>query len=187
MATGQVNIQFCGFGGQGIVLSAVIFGTAAVTRAGLNAVQTQSYGSEARGGECQAEVLVSPRVIESPTAESVDILVAMSQSALDKYLPRLKEGGTLFYDPEFVKDPPPAGDIDALAVPATRTAGDLGLKLAANMVMLGFLQRATGLFTEDQLLDIVRDNVPARFVDLNVAAVKRGAALAVENGSRVEV
>jgi 2-oxoglutarate ferredoxin oxidoreductase subunit gamma len=186
MAAGQVNIQFCGFGGQGIVLSAVIFGTAAVTRAGLNAVQTQSYGSEARGGECQAEVIVSPRVIESPTAESVDILVAMSQSALDKYLPRLRKGGTLIYDPEFVNDPP-GGEIKALAVPATRTAGDMGLKLAANMVMLGFLQRATGLFSENHLLDIVRENVPARFVDLNAAAVKRGAGMAAENGSRVEV
>ena len=59
MGDGRVNVQFCGFGGQEIILSAVIFGTTAVTKAGMNAVQTQSYGSEARGGECQAEVIVS--------------------------------------------------------------------------------------------------------------------------------
>ncbi|MCK4961783.1 MAG: 2-oxoacid:acceptor oxidoreductase family protein, partial [Anaerolineales bacterium] len=59
MDSGRINIQFCGFGGQGIILSAVIFGTTAVTKAGMNAVQTQSYGSEARGGECQAEMIVS--------------------------------------------------------------------------------------------------------------------------------
>ena len=65
MQKGRVNIQFCGFGGQGIILSSVILGAAAVTKAGLNAVQTQSYGSEARGGECQAEVIVSNTQIDS--------------------------------------------------------------------------------------------------------------------------
>ena len=79
----NTNIRFCGFGGQGIVLSAIIFGTTAVTKAGLNAVQMQSYGSEARGGECQAEVIVSEEIIESPLADSMDVLVAMSQSALN--------------------------------------------------------------------------------------------------------
>ncbi|NIO07031.1 MAG: ketoisovalerate oxidoreductase, partial [Deltaproteobacteria bacterium] len=106
MHHGRVNMQFCGFGGQGIVLSAVIFGTAAVTRAGLNAVQTQSYGSEARGGECQAEVIVSDRPINSPLADHVDILVGMSQAALNKYLGRLRSRGTLIIDPEFVEKPP---------------------------------------------------------------------------------
>jgi 2-oxoglutarate ferredoxin oxidoreductase subunit gamma len=186
MTDGRINLQFCGFGGQGIVLAAVIFGTTAVTRAGLNAVQTQSYGSEARGGECQAEVIVSGRLIESPTAEDVDILVAMSQAAHDKYLPRLRKGGTLIFDPEFVKQPE-RSDIQAIAVPATQTAGEIGLKLAANMVMLGFLQQATDLFTEEHLLDIVKDNVPARFVDLNLQAVKRGSALAKENHTGLEV
>ena len=65
----QVRLQFCGFGGQGIVLSSVIFGTAAVLTAGLNAVQTQSYGSEARGGECQAELILAQEPIHSPLAD----------------------------------------------------------------------------------------------------------------------
>ena len=186
MTDGRINLQFCGFGGQGIVLAAVVFGTTAVTRAGLNAVQTQSYGSEARGGECQAEVIVSGRLIESPTAENVDILVAMSQAALDKYLPHLRKGGTLIFDPELVKQPE-CSDIRAIAVPATQTAGEIGLKLAANMVMLGFLQAATDLFTEEHLLDIVKDNVPARFVDPNLQAVKRGSALAKDNHTGLEI
>jgi len=186
MIDSRINLQFCGFGGQGIVLAAVIFGTTAVTRAGLNAVQTQSYGSEARGGECQAEVIVSSRLIESPTAENVDILVAMSQAALDKYLPRLRKNGTLIFDPELVKQPE-GSDIRAIAVPATRFAEEIGLKLVANMVMLGFLQEATNLFTEEHLLDIVKDNVPARFVDLNLQAVKRGRALAKDNHTGLEV
>ena len=88
----RATIQFCGFGGQGIVLSSVILGTAVVTRADLNAVQTQSYGSEARGGECQAERILAQGPIFSPLADDVQVLVAMSQSALDRYLERLQPG-----------------------------------------------------------------------------------------------
>jgi 2-oxoglutarate ferredoxin oxidoreductase subunit gamma len=185
MSAGQTNLQLCGFGGQGIVLAAVIFGTTAVTKAGMNAVQTQSYGSEARGGECQAEVIVSNQTIESPAADMMDILLAMSQAALDKYLPRLRLGGTLIFDPEFVEKPD-RSDITKIEVSATQIAGEIGLKLAANMVMLGYLQEATRLFSAANLLDVVRENVPKRFVDLNLQAVKHGIALAKDNGTKVE-
>ncbi len=185
MSGKKMNIQLCGFGGQGIVLASVILGATAVTKAGLNAVQTQSYGSEARGGECQAEVIVSPDEIGSPAADSVDILVAMSRSALEKYLPRLREGGTLIVDPEFVERPD-RDDVNYMEVPATRTAEELGVKLAANMVMLGFLQRAIGLFTKEQLLEVVADNVPQRFIDVNLEAAGRGAELADRMKAKVE-
>ena len=185
MGDGRMNMQFCGFGGQGIILLAVTFGTTAVTKAGLNAVQTQSYGSEARGGECQAEVIVSKDPIDSPTADKMDILVCMSQSALNKYLPRLKTGGTLIFDPEMV-DRPKRSDITAIEVPATQNAGELGVKLTANMVMLGFLQQATGVFDEDSMLEIVRENVPKRLIDVNLEAAKRGIALAKDRGVVLE-
>lgn len=186
MDSGRINIQFCGFGGQGIVLLAVLFGTTAVTKAGRYAVQTQSYGSEARGGECQAEVIVSKEIIHSPLADQMDILVAMSQSALDKYLPRLKPEGYLFYDPEYVAEPE-RSDIKCFRVPATQIAGDLGVTLAANMVLLGFIQQATGLFSADNMLAIVGENVPEKFIDVNLEAAKRGSALAKDAGVKVEV
>ena len=187
----RTTIQFCGFGGQGIVLSSVILGTAAVTKAGLNGVQTQSYGSEARGGECQAELILSQGPINSPLAERVDILVAMSQSALNKYLERLRPGGTLIIDPELV-DVPAAytggqGGKSLAQVPATRIASDLGARIAANMVMLGFLQQATGILSKDALTDTIRDNVPSRFLEVNLEAAAQGMALARETGFQVEV
>ena len=181
MGDNRVNVQFCGFGGQGIILLAVLFGTTAVTRAGLNAVQTQSYGSEARGGECQAEVIVSKEPIDSPLADRMDILVSMSQSALNKYLWRLRSGGTLIFDPELVECPD-RSDITPIEVPATQTAGELGVKVAANMVMLGFLQQATGLFTKENMLEVVRENVPERFIEINLEAAKRGSLLAKDRG-----
>lgn len=186
MGSDRINMQFCGFGGQGIVLSAVIFGTAAVTKAGLNAVQTQSYGSEARGGECQAEIVVSRNPIESPLADTMDVLVAMSQQALDKYIIRLRTDGTLIYDPDFVK-PPARTDIDTVAVPATQIASELGTKLAANMVMVGFLQKATGLFSAADLADVIRASVREKFVAINLKAANRGIAMAEDRKIKLEV
>ena len=143
-------------------------------------------GAEARGGAARSEVILSAEPVVYPEVTEPAVMVAMSQAALDKYLPRLRKGGTLIFDPELVEQPE-RSDIHAIAVPATQTAGEIGLKLAANMVMLGFLQKATDLFTEEHLLDIVKDNVPARFVDLNLQAVKRGSALAKENHTGLEV
>ncbi len=128
MQKDRVTIQFCGFGGQGIILSSVIFGTTAVLHSGMNAVQTQSYGSESRGGECQAELILSHKPIISPLADKLDILVAMSQPALNQYLKRLKPGGTLIIDPEYVTQPDRT-DILVISIPATMVAGSWGRKL----------------------------------------------------------
>jgi 2-oxoglutarate ferredoxin oxidoreductase subunit gamma len=186
MRKDRVTLQFCGFGGQGIVLSSVVFGTAAVIRAGLNAVQTQSYGSEARGGECQAELILSDGPIHSPLADKVDILVAMSQLALDRYLDRLSAGGTLIIDPELVEKPD-RSDIQVTQVPATEIASQIGPRIIANMVMLGFLQQATGLMSADDLYDTIRGNVPRKYLEVNLEAARRGMALAREQNLSVEI
>ena len=182
----RVTIQFCGFGGQGIILSSVIFGTAAVLHSGMNAVQTQSYGSESRGGECQAELILSRLPITSPLADKLDILVAMSQPALNQYLKRLKPGGTLIFDPEYVSMPDRA-DIQVISVAATEAAGRLGNKMFANMFMLGFLQQLTKLISEDALSEVIHKNIPTKYVAQNQQAAQEGMALAKEMGVKVEV
>jgi 2-oxoglutarate ferredoxin oxidoreductase subunit gamma len=186
MKKDQLTIQFCGFGGQGIVLSSVILGTTAVLHSGMNAVQTQSYGSEARGGECQAELILSRNPIKSPLADKLDILVAMSQPALNQYLSRLKPGGTLILDPEFVGRPDRT-DVQIISVPATEAAGLMGNKIVANMFMLGFIQQLTGLITSDSLCEVISENVPARFIELNQKAARNGMAFAKELNVSVEV
>lgn len=179
MRKDRITIQFCGFGGQGLVLSAKVFGTAAVF-AGLNGVQTQSYGSEARGGECQAELILSGKEIHSPSSDTVDLLVAMSQPALDRYLGHLKDGGTLVTDPRYVKRPK-RKDIRIVEVPVTQIAADeLGQQITANMVMLGFLREATHLIPEQSLRKAVSESVPEHFVDVNLKAIERGKQLAQE-------
>lgn len=174
------RISLCGFGGQGIVLSAVILGTVAVTKANLYAVQTQSYGSEARGGQCQAELIIQDKPINSPIAETKNLLVAMFQTAYEKYISSLDEDGVLVIDPQLVtKITRPIQN--TLEVPATQIAVDLGNRMAANMVVLGFLSEALGLMNRDALISVLRDTVNPRFLDLNIKAVDAGIAYAAEN------
>ena len=180
MVTYPQRITLCGFGGQGIILSAVILGTAAVTKGNLYAVQTQSYGSEARGGQCQAELIIDKKAINSPVAEKKNLLVAMFQTAYEKYISTLEEDGVLVIDPDLVTNltHPVA---HTLEVTATQIAVDLGNRMAANMVMLGFLGEALGLTEQQDLLDVIKDNVNPRFVELNFKAVEMGAAYAKEH------
>ena len=148
-----------------------------VKKAGLNAVQMQSYGSAARGGECQADVIVSNEEIESPLADRMDVLVAMSQTALDKYLDTLGKGGLLIVDPEFVQRPD-REDIEIAEVPATRMATDIGVKLAANMLMLGYIQERLKIFSKEGLLEVISENVPPKFLAPNLEATESGMAFA---------
>ena len=180
MVTYPQRITLCGFGGQGIILSAVILGTAAVTKGNLYAVQTQSYGSEARGGQCQAELIIDKKAINSPVAEKKNLLVAMFQTAYEKYISTLEEDGVLVIDPDLVTNLTHP-DAHTLEVPATQIAVDLGNRMAANMVMLGFLGEALGLTEQQDLLDVIKDNVNPRFVELNFKAVEMGAAYAKEH------
>ncbi|MCI8464238.1 MAG: ketoisovalerate oxidoreductase [Lachnospiraceae bacterium] len=180
MITYPQRVTLCGFGGQGIILSAVILGTTAVTKGNLYAVQTQSYGSEARGGQCQAELIIDKKAINSPVAEKKNLLVAMFQTAYEKYIPTLEEEGVLVIDPGLVTNiTRPIKN--TFEVPATQIAVDLGNRMAANMVMLGFLSEALGIIGHQDLLDVVKDNVNPRFVELNFKAVEAGVAYAKEH------
>lgn len=184
MSLERTSIRFCGLGGQGIILSSVILGEAAVTREGIYAAQSQSYGSEARGGQCQSEVVLSKKPIGTPTSETNDILVAMAQSAYESHKHQLKKGGVLFVDSGMVTN---LGDLDpsitVWRVPATETAVGLGSRMAGNMVMLGFIREKTDLISDENLLASIRESVRERFVEMNTAAFREGARLAREAGA----
>ena len=174
------KISLCGFGGQGIILSAVILGTAAVTKGNLYAVQTQSYGSEARGGQCQAEVIIDSKPINSPIAEKKNLLVALFQTAYEKYIYDLEDEGVLVLDPQLV-----TGIVkpirNTFEIPATQIAVDLGNRMCANMVVLGFLSECLGTVSREDLLETVKETVNPRFVELNFAAVDAGINYAKEH------
>jgi len=174
-----LSIRFSGFGGQGIILMSVIMGTTVVTRNNLYSVQTQSYGSEARGGQCQAELIISQYPINSPSTQQKDLLVALCQSALDRYISTLKPGGVLIIDPKLVFNYPEK-DFTVYKVPATESAIRIGNRIAANMVVLGFLQPLLKIPSSDDVKDVIKENVKEKFVDLNLSAFNEGLEIAKE-------
>ena len=169
----RLTIQICGFGGQGVILASVILGTAAVTEKDYYAVQTQSFGSEARGGECQAELILSKNPIYSPTSDKVDVLVGMSDLAFNRYLDRLEKNGILIIDPELVKKPM-RSDVHIYEIPANRIAKELGFALSANMVFLGVLQQVTKITSEQNLFSAIKRTVNEKYLEPNILAAKKG-------------
>ena len=172
-----LSVRISGFGGQGIILASVILGTAAVTKRNLYVVQTQSYGSEARGGQCQAELIISDQPIKSPSTKNKDILVSLFQSALDRYISTLKPDGILIIDPKLVSSIP-SYKFTTYQVPATETAIKIGNRIAANMVILGFLQPLIKFVSEDDLKSVIASTVKKKFVDINLKAFNAGLSIA---------
>jgi 2-oxoglutarate ferredoxin oxidoreductase subunit gamma len=172
----RASVKIAGFGGQGVVLASVILGRAAILD-GKYATQTASFGSESRGGECRAEVIISGNPIAYPLVDKVQTLVAMSQPALAKYLADLLPGGTLLVDPDMIKKPLERKDITAVNIPAAKTADKLGRRIFENMVMLGALQAKTKAVSEQSLLKAIEEYVPAGTVEVNLKAAREGISL----------
>jgi 2-oxoglutarate ferredoxin oxidoreductase subunit gamma len=172
----RAEIRIAGTGGMGVVLAGVILGHAAVVYGGLEAVQSQSYGAEARGTAAKSEVIVSDQPIRYPKVRESDYLIAMSQKAFDLYLSGSKKGSVLIVDPDLVD----TGDIkgyEILKVPAMRIADELGLRLVSNMVMLGALAKKSGFFSLEALEKAIADLISARALEMDLKAIIAGAEL----------
>lgn len=173
-----MNVRFTGFGGQGIILSGVILGWAAILE-GKNAIQTQSYGSEARGGSCKCDVIIEDTEIFELEPEEIDILIAFSQPAFEKYHSFLKPEGLLFIDKDLVN---PAGhdtcSTKTFAISATDIAfKKMKHKIMANMVMLGYMTAKTGLISPESVEKSIERYVPAQTVEENLKAFRTGLTL----------
>ena len=144
---------------------------------GKNVVQTQAYGAEARGSLAKSEVIISDGKIDFPAVRKPDILVAMSQEALDKLLKDLKENGTLILDSTNVgRTPETKAEIHS--IPMTETAKKtFGEAIYANMIMLGAFTKITSLITVHSMERTIKENVSTRTVVNNVNAFRKGIQL----------
>jgi 2-oxoglutarate ferredoxin oxidoreductase subunit gamma len=168
------EIRIAGFGGQGVILSAMIIGKAASIFEGGHATMTQSFGPESRGGACSAQVILSNIPILYPYVTRPDILIAMSQEAYARFLPELKDDGVLLVEQDLVRISEVGRGIRVLGVPATRLAEELGRRLVLNVVMVGFFAATTGLLDPDALQRAVEDSVPPASRGLNHKAFQKG-------------
>lgn len=165
------EIRISGFGGQGVVLAGYILGKGLAIYAGLEAVMTQSYGPEARGGASSANIVVSDEPIDYPIVEHPDFLVAMSQEAYVKFRPLANPGALILVDEELVT--PLDGDAP-YGIPATRLAEDLGRRIVANVLMLGFFTAVSGLIQKQAMEQAIVSSVKPKTVPLNLQAFQTG-------------
>ena len=170
----NTEIRLAGFGGQGIVLSAIIIGKAASVFQDGHATMTQSFGPEARGGSSSAQLILSDRPILYPYVRRTDILVALSQEAFARFVPELKPAGMLLVEQDLVRLTQLPPGIRAFGVPATRLAEQLGKRLVLNVVMVGFFAAVTQLVDSELLRRAVSDSVPPGMASLNLKAFDAG-------------
>jgi 2-oxoglutarate ferredoxin oxidoreductase subunit gamma len=170
----RVEVRFAGFGGQGIIKSGTITAAAACIHGGKNAVQTQSYGPESRGGACKSEVVISDEEIDFPKVVEPDVLVVMSQHAYNDYADDVKAGGTVILDPDMIPKEKHPDNVKMFHIPATRIAEELGAKIVANIVMLGAFTAISRIVDQNAIKESIKENIPKGTEELNLKAFEKG-------------
>jgi len=174
------EVRIAGFGGQGVVLSGIVLGTAAMYDNHFS-TQVQSYGPEARGGACKSEVVISDEEISFPMVTRPEFFIALSQEALDKYIGDLPEGKTLLVDEDLVKSIPEGKGIKIHRLPMTRIADrKLKNRMFTNIVMIGAVTDFTGLVSREAMREAVKNIVPRATIEKNLTALEAGFSLAEE-------
>jgi len=180
-SNGTRQVILCGLGGQGVVLAGSLLGAAGFADV-LRVSGTASYGAAARGGECRSEVVLSSADVAFPFVTRADVLVALSQSAYDRYIAWTSETGVVYYDSDLVQ-PKEGAPQRHIAIPASgKTEEILGTKTGANITMLAAVVESTGATSFDSLIAVVKTRSPKRFLDQNMKALELGRSLGQEAG-----
>ncbi|HSF81386.1 MAG TPA: 2-oxoacid:acceptor oxidoreductase family protein [Anaerolineales bacterium] len=165
------EIRIAGFGGQGIGLTGFILGKALALYDGKEAVMTQAYGPEARGGASSANIVTADESIDYPFVQQPDILVALSQEAYTRFRPTARPQALILIEQDLVM--PEAAD-QVRAVPATRLAEELGRRIVTNLVMLGFFTAVSGLVSRQAVEQAIQTTVKPATIPLNLQAFATG-------------
>jgi 2-oxoglutarate ferredoxin oxidoreductase subunit gamma len=173
----RYEIRLSGAGGQGLILIGKILAEAAAIYDDKNATQSQSYGPEARGGASRSEVIISDGDIDYPKATNIDLLLAMTQEAIDKYASEVKDGGIIITDSNYVKRLP-EGKFRVYAFPITEIAEEkIGRKIVANIIALGAIERLSRVVSPEAIINAIRARVPKGTEETNITAFKYGQEL----------
>ena len=173
----RCRLVFSGSGGQGVITAAIILAEAAVLREGLNAVQSQSYGAEARGGATRSDVIIADTPIHYPKVLQPNVLVCLTQEAYNRFSGIIRPGGLLITDSRYVKT---QRKVDALQheLPIYRTVMErIGKPIVFNICMLGALIASTDVVRPKSIIDVLETRVPADFLEMNQRALQLGMEL----------
>ena len=177
----QSEIQFAGFGGQGIMVMGQILAQAAMN-GGFEVVWIPSYGPEMRGGTAYCTVVISDRLIGSPIIRNPKHLIAMNRPSLEKFAPTVKSGGVIFINSSMISIGAGRNDVDVISVPIIEIARDLGNIKVANIIALAAFVARSSVLDFALLQKAVRDKFAQKekLIPLNMKALEAGqkAALA---------
>jgi 2-oxoglutarate ferredoxin oxidoreductase subunit gamma len=168
------EVKFAGFGGQGIILAGLIAGKAASLYDGKQAVLTESYGPEARGGACSAGVIISTSKIFYPHVGAPDTMMIMSQEAFKTYGPSITEDGLMVVDTDLVTVSGLKKGVRLYKVPFTKLSEEVGKRIVANIVMLGAFTALSGTVSVEAMRKSILATVPKGTEELNMKAFQKG-------------
>jgi 2-oxoglutarate ferredoxin oxidoreductase subunit gamma len=166
----RINVRFAGAGGQGVILASVLLAKAYGLGENYYISQTQSYGPEARGGACKAEVVISDKEIDYMKVDEADVFVAMNQVGYDKFIDTVKPDAMILINSTLVK----ADRDDVYAVPGTEIAEDMGKPFVVNMVMLGALTKLIPKLHYPKVNEEIKENFVASLAGTNIDAYNAG-------------
>ncbi len=170
----RLNIRISGSGGQGVISTGMLLGEAIAIGDGRNVSQSQSYGPEARGGATRADVIVSDGEIYFPECNKLDILVAFTYEAYEKFAVQAKPEGLVIADQNAVDVL--VGSAKTVQFPFIQTAEkDFGKPIVANIIALGFLAAYTNIVSQVSLREVVTEQFEgSSHLALNLKALEEG-------------
>ena len=173
----RCRMVFSGSGGQGVITAAIILAEAAVLCENLNAVQSQSYGAEARGGATRSDVIISDSIIHFPKVLQPNILVCLNQNSYNKFYPVIRPGGLLITDPRFVQTEKKVDAQQKELIMYETVMAKIGKPIVFNICMLGAVIALTELVKPESVMKVLALRIPQDFLDMNRQALDIGLAL----------
>lgn len=173
----RCRLVFSGSGGQGVITAAIILAEAAVLFENLNAVQSQSYGPEARGGATRSDIIIADSEIHFPKVNQPNVLVCLTQEAYNKYYPVIRPGGMLVTDSRFVQT---FRKVDARQreLPLYENVMEkIGKPIVLNICMLGAVIGLTGVVKPEAVMSVLKTRLPSAFLGMNEEALNIGLNL----------
>ena len=173
----RCRMVFSGSGGQGVITASIILSEAAVLYDNLNAVQSQSYGAEARGGATRADIVISDSIIHFPKVIQPNVLVCLTQAAYGKFYPIIRPGGLLITDPRFVQTEKKVDAQQKEVKMYESIMAEIGKPIVFNICMLGAVIGLTGLVNPESIMKSLENRIPADFLEMNRKALDIGIKL----------
>jgi len=173
----RCRLVLSGSGGQGVITAAIILAETAVLHENLNAVQSQAYGPEARGGSTRSDVIISGEPINFPKVYQPNVLICLTQPAYNKFYPIIRPGGLLVTDSRFV-DIERKADAIQKQLPMYETVMEkIGKPIVFNICMLGAVVALTELIRPESVRKVLKGRIPSGFLEMNYQSLDIGLSL----------